>query len=67
MRLRLLKPWSRYAPGAIIEPGGGTDFPEGLTRVTCDLRWAEVKAPPVDPCESAHYHESGRYTGYLGA
>ncbi len=50
----------------IIDPDQGTDFPRGLTKVTCDLPWAEVSSPPVDPCESDQYHASGRYTGYLG-
>ncbi|MBC8868831.1 MAG: hypothetical protein H8E44_05410 [Planctomycetes bacterium] len=51
----------------IVDPRAGTNFPDGLTKVTCDLRWAEVPDPPVDPRERADYHASGRYTGYMGA
>ena len=51
----------------IVDPRVGTNFPDGLTKVTCDLRWAEVPNPPVDPWERADYHASGRYTGYMGA
>ncbi|HJN13939.1 MAG TPA: hypothetical protein QGH10_00535, partial [Armatimonadota bacterium] len=51
----------------IIDPSAGTNFPDGLTKVTYDLPWAEVSRPPVDVPESADYHSSGRFTGYLGA
>ena len=51
----------------IVDPARGPNFPQGLTKVTCDLPWAEVPPPPVDPHESSQYHASGRYTGYLGA
>jgi len=49
----------------IVDPAVGTNFPHGLTKVTADLRWAEVTPPPVDPRESERYHASGRFTGYL--
>lgn len=51
----------------IIDPTKGFNFPDGLTKVTCDLRWAETSKPPVDLAESNRYHASGRYTGHLGA
>jgi len=51
----------------IVDPREGSNFPDGLTKVTGDLRWAEVSDPPVDPWEQADYHASGRYTGYMGA
>ncbi|MBN1422904.1 MAG: hypothetical protein JXP34_29270 [Planctomycetes bacterium] len=51
----------------IVDPRRGSNFPHGLTKVTCDLRWAEASDPPVDRCEAHAYHASGRYTGYLGA
>ncbi|MCY3020688.1 MAG: hypothetical protein NTW87_16850 [Planctomycetota bacterium] len=51
----------------IVDPEKGRDFPHGLTKVTADLRWPEVSAPPQDPKEAADYHASGRFTGYKTA
>ena len=51
----------------IIDPHKGLNFPHGLTKVTGHLDWGEAKPPTLDPIESAQYHASGRYTGYLGA
>jgi hypothetical protein len=51
----------------IIDPDKGRDFPHGLTKVTADLAWPEVSAPPEDPKEAADYHASGRFTGYKTA
>jgi hypothetical protein len=51
----------------IVDPSAGANYPDGLTKVTCDLPWAEVPPPPRDPPESAGYHASGRFAGYLGA
>ncbi|NQT86157.1 hypothetical protein HQ560_05290, partial [bacterium] len=48
----------------IVDPEKGFNFPQGLTKVTADLRWPECSNPPVDPKESDTYHASGRYTGY---
>lgn len=48
----------------IVDPAKGRNFPQGLTKVTADLRWPECSTPPVDPIESPHYHASGPYTGY---
>ncbi|MBI4604476.1 MAG: hypothetical protein HY721_21145, partial [Planctomycetes bacterium] len=48
----------------IIDPAQGSNFPHGITKVTCDLPWPECGPPPVDPCEAADYHSSGRFTGY---
>ncbi len=48
----------------IIDPDRGSNFPHGLTKVTCDLRWPECSKPPLDPPESRRYHASGPYTGY---
>ncbi|MBN1419060.1 MAG: hypothetical protein JXP34_09805 [Planctomycetes bacterium] len=48
----------------IIDPERGFNFPYGLTKVTCDLRWPEASIPPLDPAESPRYHPSGPYTGY---
>jgi len=51
----------------IIDPRKGFNYPKGLTRVTWDLPWGEVRWGPGDRPESSEYHASGRYTGYLGA
>jgi len=48
----------------IIDPTKGFNFPHGLTKVTRDLRWPECGNGPVDPGHSAHYHASGKFTGY---
>jgi len=51
----------------IVDPDQGRDYPHGLTKVTADLRWPEVTAPPEDRPEAADYHASGRFTGYKTA
>ncbi len=51
----------------IIDPHVGSDFPDGLSRVTWDLPWPEVGATARDVAESGDYHAAGNYTGYLGA
>jgi hypothetical protein len=51
----------------IIDPDKGFNFPDGLTKVTRDLRWPECPLPPADPGESDRYHAAGRFTGYKGA
>ncbi len=48
----------------IVDPDRGFNYPHGLTKVTCDLRWPECSIPPEDPAESDGYHASGKYTGY---
>ena len=48
----------------IIDPQKGLNFPDGLTKVTADVRWPEVSDPPQDTPEAADYHASGRFTGY---
>ncbi|MGQ9592493.1 MAG: HzsA-related protein, partial [Planctomycetota bacterium] len=48
----------------IVDIGKGLNFPDGLTKVTADLRWPECSLPPEDPAESPRYHASGSYTGY---
>ena len=48
----------------IIDPDGGLNFPNGLTKVTADVEWPESGNGPVDPVESPDYHESGKYTAY---
>ena len=48
----------------IIDPARGYNFPDGLTKVTCEVPWPECGAPPVDPHESPDYHTAGRFTAY---
>ncbi len=48
----------------IIDPSQGRDFPDGLTKVTAELRWPECSIPPVDPIEAVDYHSAGRFSGY---
>jgi len=48
----------------IIDPQGGFNFPEGLTKVTADVGWPESGNGPVDPIESPKYHASGAYQAY---
>ena len=48
----------------IIDPDGGHNFPNGLTKVTADTPWPESGNGPVDPIESPNYHVSGQYAGY---
>ena len=48
----------------IIDPDGGFNFPDGLTKITAEVPWPESGNGPVDPVESASYHASGVYRGY---
>ncbi len=48
----------------ILDPAGGFNFPDGLTKVTADVPWPESGNGPVDPVESPDYHGSGRYEAY---
>jgi hypothetical protein len=49
---------------AVIEPGAGTNFPDGITKVTADLAWPESGNGPSDPVESERYHASGKFSAY---
>jgi len=48
----------------ILDPAKGYNFPDGLTKVTCDVPWPECGTPPLDPHEADDYHVSGRYQAY---
>ncbi|MHC5056936.1 MAG: LamG-like jellyroll fold domain-containing protein [Planctomycetota bacterium] len=48
----------------IIDPSKGFNFPDGITKVTADLKWPESGNGPVDPIESPRYHRSGRFDAY---
>ena len=51
-------------PIGVIDPSQGFNFPDGLTKVTADVPWAECGPPPVDPVESAAYEPAGRFGAY---
>jgi hypothetical protein len=48
----------------IVDQAVGINYPDGLTRVTWDLAWAEVGAGPVEKPECATYRASGSYRAY---
>jgi len=48
----------------IVDPAAGFNYPDGLTRVTVDLPWAEVGNGPSDKVENEDYHASGKIDGY---
>jgi len=52
----------------IVDPRKGIDYPHGLTKVTQDVRWAEVGDGPADKSgqtrETENYHTSGAYRAY---
>ncbi|MDR2862366.1 MAG: hypothetical protein LBV54_00600 [Puniceicoccales bacterium] len=47
----------------IIDPSKGLNFPDGLTKVTQEISWPETNNGPVDPKESANYHNAP-YSSY---
>ncbi|MDR2642943.1 MAG: hypothetical protein LBC74_09130 [Planctomycetaceae bacterium] len=53
----------------IIDPSKGFNFPNGLTKVTQELRWPECGNGPTDPIEvSAElYHTAGNYNSYISS
>ena len=48
----------------LLDPTLGSNFPEGLAKVTADVKWPESGNGPVDPVESPRYHAAGRYAAY---
>jgi len=48
----------------IIDPDKGANFPNGLTKVTAEVKWPESGNGPVDPVESANYLQYGQYDSY---
>jgi hypothetical protein len=48
----------------ILDQRVGFNFPDGLTKVTCDVAWPECPEPPLDVNESQQYHSSGAYAAY---
>lgn len=48
----------------IVDPKKGFNYPDGLTRVTAELPWAEVGNGPAETLENEEYHASGAFDGY---
>ncbi|MDR2168825.1 MAG: hypothetical protein LBP59_01625 [Planctomycetaceae bacterium] len=53
----------------IIDPDKGFNFPDGLTKVTQELKWPECGNGPTDPVEVPNnlYHTAGNYGAYISA
>ena len=48
----------------IVDPDKGANFPDGLTKVTAEIRWPESGNGPVDPVESSDYLPYGNFDSY---
>ncbi len=48
----------------ILDRSQGLNYPDGLTKVTQEIPWAEVGDGPDERAETADYHESGAYAAY---
>lgn len=48
----------------IVNAAKGLNYPDGLTKVTQEVAWAEVGNGPDERPESQNYHTSGNYTQY---
>lgn len=48
----------------IVDPSKGLNYPDGLSRVTQEVPWAEVGNGPDERFASNDYHTSGDYTQY---
>lgn len=48
----------------IIDHSKGLNYPDGLTKVTQDVRWCEVGDGPQETPETQDYHTAGPYRGY---
>ena len=53
-----------YGSLGIVDPKKGRNYPDGLTKVTQDVRWCEVGDGPDERPETTKYHTSGAYRGY---
>ena len=56
--------WFSGAIG-IVDPDKGSNFPDGLSKVTRELRWPESGNGPVDPGESKDYRPYGKWDAYM--
>jgi len=48
----------------IIDPAKGLNYPDGLTKVTPDVRWTEVGDGPAEKTESKTYHSCKAFRAY---
>ena len=49
----------------VVDPARGTNFPDGLWKVTAEVAWPEVGDGPVPtPALASDYHASGVFGGY---
>ncbi|MDP6635068.1 MAG: hypothetical protein QGG42_09235 [Phycisphaerae bacterium] len=48
----------------IIDPAKGLNYPNGLTKVTPDVRWTEVGDGPAEKTESKTYHSCKNFRAY---
>jgi hypothetical protein len=55
--------WFQGSVG-ILDPAKGFNYPDGLTRVTWDVPWAEVGNGPAEKPEASDYHAAGRIQAY---
>ena len=55
--------WFNGALG-IIDPAGGLNYPDGLTKVTPEVRWTEVGDGPAEKTESRTYHSCRNFRAY---
>jgi hypothetical protein len=55
--------WFNGALG-IIDPAKGLNYPNGLTKVTPDVRWTEVGDGPAEKTESKTYHSCKAFRAY---
>ena len=56
--------WFRGCVGIIDPADGGLNYPDGLYKVTQELKWPEVNNGPGDPKLPVKYHVSGKYGAY---
>ena len=56
----------KFFAGSIgtVDISGGREFPDGLTKVTPDVRWPETGNGPGCAVECDSYHASGRFAAY---
>ncbi|MCP4379759.1 MAG: hypothetical protein GY794_26785, partial [bacterium] len=55
--------WFNGALG-IIDPSKGLNYPNGLTKVTPEVRWTEVGDGPAEKTESKTYHSCKSFRAY---
>ena len=48
----------------IVDPDKGSNFPNGLAKVTVELPWPECGNGPTDPAESPDYQAYGKFDAY---